>query len=283
MKQPELALDFADPSSDALNLAQQAFYLEDGHSVCLACPGSGKTRTLIAKTVRLAEMYGPDQVMAITFTRAAAEQMKLRLQHCLGAQGKQIKVFTFHGLAHHQLKRTQAIKIVSDTEMHGILVRAIERNGSSLGVFKAGEAIARFKRQLAPVEVSEEDENYEAYRVYLTVQESMSAHGVIDMDDMMLKYLLAIQSNRLKPLAVKALLVDEFQDVDEIQLNVVLEYAQQLTRIHIVADDDQSIYAFRAGMGYQGLVAARAALNAKQFILDTNYRCAPAIPRCALV
>ena len=275
--QRELDLSDATALDAELSSAQQAFYAEDGHSVCLACPGSGKTRTLIAKTRRLAQQYGLNQVMAITFTRAATEEMKTRLRQALGPTANQLKVYTFHSLAYRQLILRQAVNIASESDQRGILIRAIERSGSTLSVDKASEAMARFKRQITPVAVPEGHPDYEAYRIYLSVQQSMRSRGVMDLDDLMLQLLLGLQSGEIRPLPVKALLVDEFQDVDEIQLGVVLEYARRGAKIHVVADDDQSIYGFRAGMGYHGLVLLQQALKASQFVLDTNFRCAPAI------
>jgi superfamily I DNA/RNA helicase len=275
--QRELDLHLSRDRDPDLSVAQRAFYAEDGHSVCLACPGSGKTRTLIAKTLRLAEQHGLSQVMAITFTRAATEEMKTRLRRALGANANQIKVCTFHSLAYRHLVARKRINIASDADQRGILMRAIEREGLDISVEKAAEAMARFKRQIAQTPVPADHPDYDAYRVYQAAQEAMRSHGVMDLDDLMLQLLLGLQSSEIRPLSVKALLVDEFQDVDEIQLGVALEYARRGTKVHVVADDDQSIYGFRAGMGYHGLVALRQALDAKQFVLDTNFRCAPAI------
>ncbi len=263
------------PSPFDLNDAQAAFCREDHHSICIACPGSGKTRALLSKTARLATSIGAARVMAITFTRAAAQEMRERLHRLLGSNAQAIRLFTFHGLAYRQLSAHQPVRIVSDAESHGLLLRAKERAGSTLGLDALTEAVSRFKRHLDPATLAEGSED--AFAVFTEYQRAMKAHGVMDMDDLMLALLRGYEDGSIKPFDLGAMLIDEFQDCDEVQLRVALHYGKRDTRVHVVADDDQSIYGFRAGLGFHAIDRLRATLDAKQFLLDQNYRCTPQI------
>jgi superfamily I DNA/RNA helicase len=266
------------PSHWGLNALQQAFFLEDGHCLCVACPGAGKTRTVIAKVARLSNEWGASSVMTITFTRAGAQELRERLAQALGPTvAKPIKAFTFHSLAYRQLSSRQSVQLVNAADQYGLLARARERVESKYSLEKLNEVISAYKRRLRVDPPDEASEEFEAYQVYLEYQRTMAAHGVMDMDDLMLTCLRGYQSGSLKPYPVRAMLVDEFQDVDEIQFNLILEYAKRGTQIHVVGDDDQSIYGFRAGLGYQGMRRFQRELNARVYFLDTNYRCAPAI------
>ena len=270
------------PGYWGLNPLQRAFFLEDGHCLCVACPGAGKTRTVIAKVARLCNEWGASGVMAITFTRAGAKELRERLAQALGPRvAKAVKAFTFHGLAYRQLSSRQSVQLVSAAEQYGLLARARERVESEWSLDKLAEAISAYKRRLRIDPPDTTSEDYEAYEVYLEYQRTMAAHGVMDMDDLMLTCLRGYQSGLLKPYPVRAMLVDEFQDLDEVQFNVVLEFAKRGTTIHVVGDDDQSIYGFRAGLGYQGMLRFERALRARVCFLDTNYRCAPEIVSAA--
>jgi len=265
-----------------LSEQQRAFYLEDSHCLCIACPGAGKTRTVIAKVARLCEAWGPSSVMAITFTRAGAKELRERLARRLGLDiAKRIRAFTFHGLAYRHLSSRQSVQLISNADQHGLLARARERVESDCSLEKLGEIIGSFKRQLTVQAPREGSAEYGAWQVYLEYQRAMAAHSVMDMDDLMLACLRAYQARVLKPYPVRAMLIDEFQDVDEVQLGIVLEYAKRGTTIHAVGDDDQSIYGFRAGLGYAGMRRLEQELKARVCHLDANYRCAPEIVAAA--
>lgn len=117
--------------------------------------------------------------------------------------------------------------------------------------------------------------------MFVAYQQAMADHGAMDVDDLMLDCLRGYRSGMLQPLPVRYLLVDEFQDADAIQFDWLREYAKRGTTIQAVADDDQSIYGFRAGLGYEGLQRFACELNARLCFLDTNYRCAPGIVEVA--
>lgn len=261
-----------------LNAQQSAFFDEKEHCLCVACPGAGKTRSVIAKVARLSNESGPRSVMAITFTRAGAEELRKRLAAVLPLGiVKQIRALTFHGLAYRQLSASHNIKLLSPAEQRDFLIRARARVGSELPIDKLGELIGGYQRQLHCEPPLEKSENREAYDVLLEYRDSMVSHGAMDMDDMIRKCLYGYQSNTLTPFPIRNLLIDEFQDIDEMQLSLLLEYAKRGTRIHAVGDDDQSIYAFRAGLGHAGMIRLAETLDAKTIFLDTNYRCAPEI------
>jgi superfamily I DNA/RNA helicase len=107
----------------ALNDQQRAFVEAPGHSLCVACPGSGKTRTLIAKAYRLMQAHRIERVLALTFTRAAVTQMKHRLSQVLGARAQSAHIYTFHGLAYRQLVRVRKLRVVNRARRQTLLAR----------------------------------------------------------------------------------------------------------------------------------------------------------------
>ncbi len=97
-----------------LNEEQERPFLENRHCATIAGPGSGKTRMMVAKIARLVLQCGPENIMAVTFTKASASEMKNRLASAYGADiANQVKIGTFHAIAYRQLmgrRRGQEIK-----------------------------------------------------------------------------------------------------------------------------------------------------------------------------
>lgn len=114
----------------------------------------------------------------------------------------------------------------------------------------------------------------EAYDSY---QELLGAEGAMDFSDLILFAVRLMAKGEIEPLAIRWLLVDEAQDMDEAQMEWILQHGRTGIEVTLVGDDDQSLYAFRHALGYSGLQEVTFALSAMETTLPVNYRCAPNI------
>lgn len=99
----------------------------------------------------------------------------------------------------------------------------------------------------------------------------------MDFSDIVLLAVRKITSGELPPLAVRWLLVDEAQDMDQVQMEWIKLHGLAGTEVTLVGDDDQSLYTFRHAMGYAGLIEITTTLASTETTLPLNYRCAPNI------
>lgn len=153
------------PAYWGLSAAQAAFFAEDEHCLCVACPGAGKTRTVIAKVARLCHEWGPGSVLTITFTRAAAQELRARLAVALGPElAKAVRANTFHALAYRQLSAKKALRLVSAAEQLGLIARARSRAGSKRSLDRLVELIAAYKRRGSAAPGGESSEEHETTR-----------------------------------------------------------------------------------------------------------------------
>jgi superfamily I DNA/RNA helicase len=99
----------------------------------------------------------------------------------------------------------------------------------------------------------------------------------MDFSDLLLVSVRKMAAGEMPPLAIRWLLVDEAQDMDEVQMEWILHHGRAGIDVTLVGDDDQSLYAFRHALGYAGLQEVTIALAATETTLPVNYRCAPNI------
>lgn len=99
----------------------------------------------------------------------------------------------------------------------------------------------------------------------------------MDFSDLLLTTVRKMANGEMPPLPIRWLLVDEAQDMDEIQMEWILLHGRAGIEVTLVGDDDQSLYAFRHALGYEGLQEVTFALSATETTLPINYRCAPNI------
>ncbi len=248
-----------------------------GHCSVLACPGSGKTRVLSMRAARLLSENKTGRLCAVTFTRDAAAELKTRiLQLCGEREAQRLAVGTFHSVALSQIRRIKnlsGIKLLSDGERIGLLRRCYSQYKCDTPFEKVQSAIDRAKSKLSePIfeDVAVEDV-FHAYQGLLATERGM------DFSDILLTVVNGIRDGSIKPLSVRWLLADEFQDADEVQKQWVLEHGKAGIEVTIVGDDDQSLYSFRNALGYQGMQDVTQLLISQEITLPINYRCAPNI------
>ncbi|WP_176060263.1 ATP-dependent helicase [Paraburkholderia sp. BCC1876] len=255
---------------DELNPQQREVALTRRPCVAIACPGAGKTKTIAAKAALL--LRDPAlKVGAVTFSKDAAVELRDRILRSASPDAKgRLTAGTFHSLAFRQLGLGGGARrdIASDGDRTGLLARVLAELGLNWKVEEAIPVIERIKTNFGRVEQgTTEAELYNAY------QEALARNGKIDFQDMLRLAVAGMEKGDIKPYAFTDLLVDEFQDTDPLQYRWVELHARAGACVTVVGDDDQSIYGFRASLGYRGMEAFAKAFDAQRIVLGSNYRC----------
>lgn len=234
----------------------------------VAGPGTGKTRTLVARIAHLIAQEGvpPREITAVTFTRQAAQELRERLEAELG--GKQalrgLTVGTFHAVC---LQHLPAKQLVGRAEAVKVLAELLAARGEAgISAAECQRRISAQKNGLPGQDLPEGlREEYDA---------ALQARGARDLDDVLL------EGRDLREAAFRNLLVDEFQDVNPIQRELVLRWSQGGRSLFVIGDPDQSIYGFR-GADAEGFAALGRERAVRTLRLRENYRSAPAVLEAA--
>ncbi|MGF6652889.1 superfamily I DNA/RNA helicase [Paraburkholderia youngii] len=255
---------------DGLNPQQREVAEHRRHCVAIACPGAGKTKTIAAKAALLLTQPGAI-VGAVTFSKDAAVELRDRILALSGAQAKnRLIAGTFHSLAFRQLGQPGGKRrdIASDGDRMGLIARVIAELGLEWKPEEVVPVIERIKTNFGRVEAGTADAQlYEAY------QAALERNGKIDFQDMLRLAVAGMEAGDITPYGFTDLLVDEFQDTDPLQYRWVELHAKGGTQVTVVGDDDQSIYGFRAALGFRGMENFAASFNAQRVVLGSNYRC----------
>lgn len=281
-----------------LNKAQRiAVNHMDGPMMVLAGPGAGKTRVITERVKALVE-HGtdPDSILVITFTRAAAGEMKGRFQALMEGQRLPVTFGTFHGIYFGILKHAYGYTgsdILSEQQKHGILRELAEKAG--VEDTDKNELASDLAAELSCVKNGSggigayhakncEDEAFRS--IFRGYHEITRKRRKIDFDDMLL---LCLDLFRKRPDILAAwqrkfryILVDEFQDTNPVQYEVVRLLAAPEDNLFVVGDDDQSIYRFRGANPEIMLNFEKDYPKARRVLLDVNYRCTPQIVESSL-
>lgn len=242
-----------------------------GHCLIVASPGSGKTRTLVAKAAYLVRDNPKLMVLAVTFTNKSATELKERISHEAGAEGaKRCNVGTFHSICKQQVEKGLGarLNILTGAAQDALIRRAMEAADYEGKIEDARQAIEAIKARLNRSGAASAADEYllEEYSALL------ERNNQVDMQDLIILAVKAMQDGRLKAFPHKIILVDEFQDTDTTQYEWVKLHAAAGALITVVGDDDQSIYAWRAAMGYDGMSKFKLDHDAEMVVLGTNYR-----------
>ena len=262
--------------SEALNPGQQQAVTAPavGAVAVVAGPGTGKTKTLVARIAYLIEECGvrPGEITAVTFTNQAAAEMRQRLEQRLG--GKRavagMTIGTFHAICLRLLGNVRLISQGEALEAAADMLRAQGGKGSAKALV---QAVSRVKNGASPADAKLDEALYHAYCARL------QALGALDFDDLLAEALKLDTAGRRQ---FRHLLVDEFQDINDIQYQLVCAWRQDGGSLFVIGDPDQSIYGFRGASGrcFQRLLADSPA--AQEIRLAENYRSAPAVLAAAL-
>lgn len=265
----------------------QAIMHKDGPMMVLAGPGSGKTTVITHRVQYLTKEYGidPGDILVITFTRAAAEEMRERYEALIGG-GSRVTFGTFHSIFFRILKlayRYTADNIVRE-EQQMQFVRELAQAGG-LEPEDENEFAASILSEISSVKgerialehyYSKNCPDAVFRQLYAGYEEKMSRAGLIDFDDMMV-LCLELFTERKDILSAwqrryRYILIDEFQDINRLQYEIVRMLAKPEDNLFIVGDDDQSIYRFRGAKPEIMLGFERDYPGAGRILLDVNYR-----------
>ena len=273
--------------SKKLNTAQQkADCHETGPMLVLAGPGSGKTTVLLCRISRLLErgLAKPQEILALTFSKAAAEEMKSRFENLNGASG--VSFGTFHSIFFRILRSRygwNVEQIFQEEERRSILRNSIEAEKWDIPDLE--EYISQFFSQLSLMNSELEQPNRftpvgmpveEFRKLYRAYEGYKERHEKLDFDDMLTQcYQLLREDAAVREYwqrKYKFILVDEFQDVNQAQFACLQILAEKHQNLFVVGDDDQSIYAFRGARPDFLLHFPTLYPAAKKVTLNTNYR-----------
>jgi DNA helicase-2/ATP-dependent DNA helicase PcrA len=269
-----------------LTLAQQAVVeATTGHLIVLAGPGSGKTHTITEKILFLfheAVISEPYGLLAITFTNAAANEMRSRLRSKGFRQWDQIWVGTFHGFGHYLLTCyggdvgiQENFNVIEGDEQYEILQRIASERLRGVSVRDLLDQITNFKRQGIYPGRGDERLARSLRIAYTEYQRVLTERNLVDFADLMAFSVRLLKESelakRLFTNFFSYVVVDEFQDTNQQQLEMVRIMATDAQGSTVVADDDQAIYRFR-GADRTNIVTLERLLDAERFTLDTNFR-----------
>lgn len=260
---------------------------KSGPMLVIAGPGSGKTTVLTARIRNLIEEYSvnPANILVITFTKAAANEMKSRFNNMMG-RSTNVTFGTFHAVFFMILRAAynySVDSIIKEDVRQNIIKQAIER--SRLEPDDLNEMISNITGEISRVKTETidinayysascpEEEFRDIYKYYVKTLKKM---GLIDFDDMLL-YCHELLTTRRDILAkwqqkYQYILIDEFQDINKIQYDIIKLLAKPQDNLFIVGDDDQSIYGFRGSKPEIMLNFDKDYPDTDKVILDTNYR-----------
>jgi DNA helicase-2/ATP-dependent DNA helicase PcrA len=276
--------------TDSLNPEQtKALHCNKGPLLVLAGAGSGKTRVITHKFALLAKKYSTDNILALTFTNKAANEMKERIEALTKLDTKGCWVGTFHSVCNRILRREiHALGYgngftIYDEDDQCNLIRHI------LKEFKIFEAIYRGilsrisglkSSSVSPEQFMSDGEGFgfeeRLARVYVRYQDELKRCNAVDFDDLIMLTVKLFEEHpkvRAKYQGMfKYLLVDEFQDTNVAQYKLIKLLAAEHNNICAVGDDDQSIYAFRGATVKNILSFEEDFPEATIIKLEQNYR-----------
>ncbi|HOJ18624.1 MAG TPA: UvrD-helicase domain-containing protein [Ignavibacteriaceae bacterium] len=271
---------------------RKAIEYDEGPALIIAGAGSGKTRVLTYKVAYLVEQgYEPDSILALTFTRKAALEMKERTKKLIGSKADQIWMGTFHSVFSRFL-RSEAAHInyepnfsIYDTEdSHSLVSNVLESLKLSPDNYNPGSIrhrISYLKNHMISPEKFKK--NYistfpeqKVFEVYVEYQKRLRENNSMDFDDLLLKP-IELFSNNPKILTkyrkkFSYILVDEFQDTNKAQYELLKLMSPKDGKITAVGDDAQSIYSWRGADITNILNFEKDFSKCKVFRLEQNYR-----------
>ncbi|MGE5494234.1 MAG: ATP-dependent helicase [Burkholderiales bacterium] len=272
-------------------MQRKAVLATEGPVLVLAGAGSGKTRVLTTRAAYLIEKgVAPWNILAITFTNKAADEMKQRIaSFCKDTQD--MWVCTFHAMC-AKILRVECDRLGYEPGF------TIYDSGDSLTVVKeilkeldvskdfinpkaARAMISRAKNdRVTPVKFrdvyGEGDVNKMTARVYAKYEDRLKSNNAMDFDDLLLKTVLLFEGNpdvlEKYRRRFRYIMVDEYQDTNAVQYDIVSMLAKGSGNIFVVGDDDQSIYGWRGADITNILEFEKDFSGATVIRLEQNYR-----------
>lgn len=261
----------------------------DGPAMVLAGPGSGKTTVITHRIKNLIEKaeVRPENILVVTFTKAAAISMQKRFSTLMnGGKGQLVTFGTFHSVFYKILRKSrryEATEILSERQKTDYLREIIGRYGiSSNDISELSQNIindiGNIKGNMLNAQEYEPSccKKEDFIKVYNAYNLELKKDGKMDFDDILREcYLLLCENHTILEQwreLYKYILIDEFQDINRIQMNIIELLASPLNNIFVVGDDDQSIYGFRGARPEIMIEFKDYYPEAELIVLNVNYR-----------
>lgn len=276
---------------------KEAIMHRDGPAMVLAGPGAGKTYVITNRVKALIDEYGvkPEQILVVTFSKAAAVEMKERFEMLTGGRRLPVRFGTFHSVF-FQILRLAYHYEVKDIATPALKYRFLEEtlNETGYGVDDKKEFLSDIEKEIS--RVKGEGIEIDCYfssacsaeifqKMYRGYQEKLQRHRCLDFDNMVVyTYQLLKEREDIRrrwQAQFRYLLIDEFQDINRLQYETVCMLAEPENNLFIVGDDDQSIYGFRGAKPGIMLSFPKRFPDTKQIVLGVNYRCSDEIMKAA--
>lgn len=276
---------------------KEAIMHRDGPAMVLAGPGAGKTYVITNRVKVLLDEYGvkPEQILVVTFSKAAAVEMKERFEMLTGGRRLPVRFGTFHSVF-FQILRLAYHYEVKDIATPALKYRFLEETFNETGyeVDDKKEFLSDIEKEIS--RVKGEGIEIDCYfssacsaeifqKMYRGYQEKLQRHRCLDFDDMVVyTYQLLKEREDIRrrwQAQFRYLLIDEFQDINRLQYETVCMLAEPENNLFIVGDDDQSIYGFRGAKPGIMLSFPKRFPDTKQIVLGVNYRCSDEIMKAA--
>ena len=264
----------------------------EGPVLIVAGAGSGKTRVLIYRMIHLVQgkNLNPANILGVTFTNRAAEEMKTRIRKSLGALAERIWISTFHSTCAqilrqeiHQLGYSRNFVIYDEEDSLSLIKRVMKDKAIDEKTAPPKWARSRIeiiKRDL--IEINDELIEQEGNRfkvlaeIYKAYQQRLRLSNALDFEDLLL---LTLNLFEQKPEVLERyqdrfqyIMVDEYQDTNYVQYLLVRQLAKKYQNLCVVGDEDQSIYRWRGANIENILNFTEDFPNAKVIKLEQNYR-----------
>ena len=277
---------------DSLNASQRdAVGASSGNLLILAGAGSGKTRVLvhrIAWYIATGEA-SPQSILAVTFTNKAAAEMRSRIENLLGQSIRGMWVGTFHGLCHRLLRAhwqdanlPENFQILDSEDQYRTIRRTIRAMMLDESRYPPKEAQwyinAQKDKGLRPENINDEGDATTAQmiQIYKIYQQTCERSGAVDFAELLLRtYELFNEKESIREYYQQRfnhILVDEFQDTNELQYKWLRLLVGNDNTLFAVGDDDQSIYSWRGARVENMQAFERDFKNTKLLKLEQNYR-----------
>jgi DNA helicase II / ATP-dependent DNA helicase PcrA len=279
---------------DSLNPAQKEAVLKtEGPVLILAGAGSGKTRVLTTRIAHLMQNKGvhPSNILAITFTNKAANEMKERVEETIDSDVKDMWITTFHSCCVRMLRKdinrigyNRSFVIYDSSDQVTLVKDCLKELNLSDKAFEPKVVISYISgakdKLLTPKEYKDMHRNdarmSKIADVYTLYQDRLKRNSALDFDDLIIKTVellkkeesvLAYYRNKFK-----YIMVDEYQDTSKAQYEFIKLLAKEHQNICVVGDDDQSIYGWRGADIRNILEFERDYDDVHVVKLEQNYR-----------
>ncbi len=280
---------------DELNNKQKELVLEtEGPCLVIAGAGSGKTKVLTHKIAYLMQEKNvkPWNILAITFTNKAANEMKERVENLVGEVAKDMWIGTFHSICVRILRKyidrigfTSSFIIFDTSDQRTLIKQCLKQLNIDDKMFNDRAVISEIsnaKNEMLEPDMYKLRTNGEIRKetiaqVYSLYQRKLKENNAIDFDDI-INYTIKILSENPDVLdyyseKFKYVLVDEYQDTNKAQFTLISILAARHGNITVVGDNDQGIYSFRGADISNILNFEKDFPGTKIIKLEQNYRC----------